>query len=151
MPSPHMHMGEEEVEQDGDGELVVTIHGGRRYLTPAPLATIQQTQEDLKLHMEGQKLDLPTEKPKPTAESRSKPAKLDRPKLEQDMSEQEQVDQLWGCLSPGMKRAAAGDGLELISDPTTFLSRVKVLAVKKHNPLVAQVRFLSSDKIGTSP
>ena len=59
-PLPTCTWGEEEEEQDDNRELVVVVQGGGRYLTPAHLATIQQTQDDLKLHMEGHKLDNPT-------------------------------------------------------------------------------------------
>lgn len=64
---------------------------------------------------------------------------------------QEQVDQLWGCLSSGMKRATTGDGMEQVSDATNFLQRIKILAVKKHNPLVAQVKFLSTGQDRDEP
>ena len=86
-PLPTCTWGEEEEEQDDNGELVVVVQGGGRYLTPAHLATIQQTQDDLKLHMDAHKLDIPTVTQQPAESSKSKPAKLDRPKLEQDMSE----------------------------------------------------------------
>ena len=87
-----------------------------------------------------------------TQESRSKPAKLERPRMEMDMSEsewemfiaewgryvrscritesQEKVDQLWGCLSPVLKKAAAGDELGDVSTEEAFLPRLKTLAVK---------------------
>ena len=34
---------------------------------------------------------------------------------------QEKVDQLWGCLSATLKRAAAGDGLESVVEGKEFL------------------------------
>ena len=64
---------------------------------------------------------------------------------------QEKVDQLWGCLSPALKRAAAGDGLEEESDDVVFLRSIKRLAVKKHNPVVAQVKFLSTGQDRDEP
>lgn len=86
----------------------------------------------------------PTERP-----TTSKPANLEWPRLEMDMTdpewslfmaewarycksckltdEQEKVDQLQGCLSGNLKRAAAGDGLENVSEESSFLPRLKLL------------------------
>ena len=152
---PTCTWGVEEAGQDDHGEVEVLVEAGGRYLTPSHLATIQQTQDDLKMHMDAHRLAIPTAAaPAPaTPSTQSKPAKLDRLKVELDMTEQEwglfmakwrrycrscrltesqeQVYQLWGCLSPGMKRAAAGDGLEMVDTEEVFLRRVKVLAVKK--------------------
>ena len=69
------------MEQGDNGEIVVVVQGGGRYLTPTHLATLQQTQDDLKLHMEGHKLNNPTVTQQPAESTKSKPAKLDRPKL----------------------------------------------------------------------
>ena len=150
-------------------------------MTPPHLATIAQTQADLQMHMEGHKLaaaaaQVPTAAaphPAAAASSKSKPAKLERPRVELDMTEpewslftaewrrycrsckledpQEKVDQLWGCLSAALKRAAAGDGLESEEDDVAFLNSIKRLAVKKHNPLVAQVKFLSTGQDRDEP
>ena len=173
-PLPTCTWGVEEVgEQDDEGEVEVLVAAGGRYQTPGHLATIQQTQEDLKMHLDAHKLCAPSTSAAQAPAAQSKPAKLERPKVELDMSEQEwglfmaewrrycrsckltesqeQVDQLWGCLSPGMKRAAAGDGLETIDSEVVFLRRIKVLAVKKHNPLVAQVKFLSTGQDRDEP
>ena len=82
---------EEFGEQDGDGEVEVVVEAGGRYLTPAHLATILQTQEDLKIHMDAHKLTTqappapaPTERP-----TTSKPANLEWPRLEMDMTDPE--------------------------------------------------------------
>ena len=180
-PLPTCVWGVEELEeeQNEEGDLEVAVEAGGRYVTPRHLATIAQTQEDIKLHLTAHQLNsaaLSTAALNSSRESQaqtSKPAKLERPKVELDMSEtewalftaewarycrsckliqtQEKVDQLWGCLSTSLKRAAAGDGLELLTDDVAFLARVKLLAVKKHNPLVAQVKFLSTGQDRDEP
>ena len=173
-PLPSCVRGLEEMGQDDDGEPCIEVEAGGRYLTPAHLATIAQTQDDLKLPMDAQKLSVPTSTPSSAPAPRdSKPAKLEHPKVEMDMSEpewglyeaewerycrscrltdpQERVDQLLGCLSPTLKRAAAGDGLETVVDDGEFLAGIKKLAVKKHNPLVAQVKFLSTGQDRDEP
>ena len=180
-PLPTCVWGVEELEeeQNEEGDLDVALEAGGRYVTPRHLATIAQTQEDIKLHLTAHQLNsaaLSTAALNSSRESQaqtSKPAKLERPKVELDMSEtewalftaewarycrsckliqtQEKVDQLWGCLSTSLKRAAAGDGLELLTDDVAFLARVKLLAVKKHNPLVAQVKFLSTGQDRDEP
>ena len=78
--------------QDDNGEPCIEVEAGGRYLTPAHLATIGQTQDDLKLHMDAHKLCAPTAAPAPApapVARESKPAKLDRPKMEMDMTEPE--------------------------------------------------------------
>ena len=176
-PLPTCVWGVEELEEEQNeaGELEIAVEAGGRYMTPKHLTTIAQTQEDLKLHMTAHQITS-QEASRPAASSQaqaSKPAKLERPKLELDMNEaewglftaewarycrsckltdaQEKVDQLWGCLSASLKRAAAGDGLERMADDGAFLARVKLLAVKKHNPLVAQVKFLSTGQDRDEP
>ena len=175
---PTCTWGVEEVgQQDDNGECEVEVEAGGRYVTPAHLATIAQTQQDMEQHMLAHKLEVelrtPAQAHTPAATPSSKPAKLERPKLELDMSEpewqlfeaewarycrscklvdsQEKVDQLWGCLSSTLKRAAAGDGLELVTEEASFLSGIKRLAVKRHNPLVAQVKFLSTGQDRDEP
>ena len=172
---PTCTWGVEELgEQDGEGEVEVLVQAGGRYWTPAHLPTVAQTMEDLKLHMDAHRMSQPAA-PASTQERAtvSKPAKLERPRVELDMSEpewalftaewarycrsckltepQEKVDQLWGCLSATLKRAAAGDGLELVVEDEVFLQRIKRLAVKKHNPLVAQIKFLSTGQDREEP
>ena len=163
--------------QDDDGNVEVEIEAGGRYLTPVHLSTVAQTQTDMQMHMQAHQMALtvPAQQGQTSTEgaSKSKPAKLDRPKVELDMTEpewglfvaewgrycrscklsesQEKVDQLWGCLSPALKRAAAGDGLEGVTDDVAFLGSVKRLAVKKHNPVVAQVKFLSTGQDRDEP
>ena len=152
---PTCTWGQEEVsEQDDNGEVEVLVAAGGRYMTPPHLATIAQTQADLQMHMQGHQVAVAVVAPAPPVEggqqvaaSRSKPAKLERPRAELDMTEpewslffaewkrycrsckledpQEKVDQLWGCLSAALKRAAAGDGLESVTDDTAFLSSIK--------------------------
>ena len=78
--------------QDENGEVEVLVAAGGRYWTPAHLPTVVSTQEDLKMHMEAHKLVAATpatgqaETPR---EAQSKPAKLERPRVEMDMSEPE--------------------------------------------------------------
>ena len=91
-PLPHCTWGEAEYgEQDGEGDAELLVEAGGRYMTPAHYSTIAQTQEDIKVHMEAHKLAAATATPEPattaTAAPKSKPAKLDRPKCEMDMSE----------------------------------------------------------------
>ena len=79
-PLPTCTWGVEEMgEQDGEGEVEVLVEAGGRYMTPPHLATIAQTQEDLKMHMDAHQLlaqapaaPAPTERP-----TTSKPAKLE--------------------------------------------------------------------------
>ena len=96
--------------------------------------------------------------------NRPKPAKLERPVLEQGASEadwgmfmnrwerykrnckfsdqQEIIDQLWGCLADGLERAAQMDGAGDLKTETELRDRIKRLAVKQQNTLVSQVKFL---------
>ena len=93
-----MYKRQEEYGQDENGEAVVEVAAGGRYMTPPHLATIVQTQDDLKMHMEAHKLCAPVAAPTPAPTSApnrpdSKPAKLERPKIEMDMTEPE-----WGLF-----------------------------------------------------
>ena len=72
--------------QDDHGDALVEVQAGGRYMTPPHLATIAQTQDDLKLHMDAHKLCaalVTTPAPAPTPRD-SKPAKLERPRMELD-------------------------------------------------------------------
>ena len=161
-----------EIDQE-TGEAPVEVVAGGRYMTPGHLSTVAQTQQDMGFHMEAHKLDQVGSRQPAAQESKSKPAKLDRPRMEMDMSEaewdmfmaewgryvrscritedQEKVDQLWGCLSPALKKAAAGDGLGDVETEGVFIPRLKTLAVKKHNPVVAQVKFLQTGQDRNEP
>ena len=134
------------IDQD-TGEAPVEVAAGGRYMTPGHLATVAQAQADIWFHMEAHKLDRapPPTSAAPAREPTSKPAKLERPRMEMDMSEsewemflaewgrylrscritedQEKVDQLWGCLSLVLKKAAAGDGLGDVDTEAAFLPR----------------------------
>lgn len=170
---PRCTWGVAEYGQDVDGKPVVEVEEGGRYMTPSHLQIIEQTQDDLKLHVEAHKIIIPTATPTAAAPSQAKPAKLEPPRMDLDMTEpewglfiaewkrycrsckltdkQEKVDQLSGCQSANLKRAAAGDGLESMEDDGLFLPRLKLLVVKKHNPLVAQIKFLSMGQDAVEP
>ena len=92
-PLPSCTWGVEElgaIDQD-TGEAPVEVEAGGRYMTPAHLSTIAQAQADIGYHMDAHKLDKVPSRPQqsPAQESRSKPAKLDRPRMEIDMTESE--------------------------------------------------------------
>jgi hypothetical protein len=95
---------------------------------------------------------------------RPKPAKPEHPTLEHGASEadwtiflqrwerykrsctmttpQEITDQIWGCLSDGLERAAQNDGLGEKRTEAGLVAGIKRLAVRICNTLISQVRFL---------
>jgi hypothetical protein len=92
-----------------------------------------------------------------------RPCRLDRPQVDEGCSDSDwqvflqewtrykratrlegiaSVDQLWGCMSGTLGRAAHNDGADECNTEVLLLARMKKLAVKRQNVLVNQVKFL---------
>jgi hypothetical protein len=53
------------------------------------------------------------------------------------------MDQLWACLSAGLKRSAQGDRLREVGTEVLLLAGIKRVAVRVQSTLINQVKFLS--------
>ena len=148
---------------------------GGPYQTDSGNRSREEVKEDMNEHRKDHELALKTLELSRSAAAdagnlqgvegnRPKPAKLERPVLEQGASEadwgmfmnrwerykrnckfsdqQEIIDQLWGCLADGLERAAQMDGAGDLKTETELRDRIKRLAVKQQNTLVSQVKFL---------
>lgn len=66
-----------------------------------------------------------------------------RYKLGTSLDEDQIRNQLWGCLSNQLDKAAIEHGVDDTTTEQAFLDRIKRLAVRRQNTLVNQVTFLS--------
>ena len=143
---------------------------GGVWKTPGHLTTIDQTQKAMDQHLDIHKA---TTGVVTSGGGGAKPAQAVRPEMEQDMTDQDwavfengwerykrvtnlttdtrKTDELWECLSRKLKVMATGDGLQALKTEAELLPRLKKLAVKSTNTLVARVKFLQAGQDRNEP
>ena len=141
---------------------------GGRWMTPSHFTTIDQTNTAMDRHLKVHEIHQRGQMAQqdgvhPAAKSRA--PKIDRPKVEMDIHDlewdhflaewgrfkrssgltelREIKDQLWACLSDQLNRACSMSVVDNVAlTEELFLATIRDQAVRKHNPMVNQVRFL---------
>ena len=67
------------------------------------------------------------------------------------VSGQDLLDQLWGCLSDPLEKAAINYGASLCVEEAELLGRIWKLAVKGQNLMVNRIKFLTMGQERSEP